>query len=81
MAITINIYYKGTGSAAKQFAKEMTESGTVDAIRKAEGNLHYEYFSLLDKELKDSAPAAEIMEGKLLNRASDKDIDALLKLL
>ena len=33
------------------------------------------------KELKDSAPAAEIMEGKLLNRASDKDIDALLKLL
>ena len=33
------------------------------------------------KELKDSAPAAEIIEGKLLNRASDKDIDALLKLL
>ena len=33
------------------------------------------------KELKDSAPAAEILEGKLLNRASDKDIDALLKLL
>ena len=33
------------------------------------------------KELKASAPAAEIIEGKLLNRASDKDIDALLKLL
>ena len=51
MAITINIYYKGTGSAAKQFAKEMTESGTVDAIRKAVGNLRYEYFSpLYDEE-------------------------------
>ena len=51
MAITINIYYKGTGSAAKQFAKEMTESGTVDAIRKAVGNLRYEYFlPLYDEE-------------------------------
>ena len=42
--------YKGTGSAAKQFAKEMTESGTVDAIRKETGNLRYEYFSPLDDE-------------------------------
>ena len=50
MAITINIYYKGTGPAAKQFAKEMTESGTVDAIRKAVGNLRYEYFLPLDDE-------------------------------
>ena len=50
MAITIKIYYKGTGPAAKQFAKEMTESGTVDAIRKAEGNLRYEYFSPLEDE-------------------------------
>ena len=34
--------YKGTGSAAKQFAREMTESGTVDAIRKLREkyNLH-----------------------------------------
>ena len=50
MAITVNIYYKGTGSAAKQFAREMTESGTVDAIRKETGNLRYEYFSPLDDE-------------------------------
>ena len=42
--------YKGTGSAAKQFAREMTESGTVDAIRKETGNLRYEYFSPLDDE-------------------------------
>ena len=33
------------------------------------------------KELKPSAPGAEIMEGKLLNRAIDKDIDALIKML
>lgn len=50
MAITIHIYYKGTGDAAKQFAKEMTESGTVDAIRREEGNLCYEYFLPLEEE-------------------------------
>ena len=50
MAITVNIYYKGTGSAAKQFAKEMIESGTVDAIRNEEGNLRYDYFLPLDDE-------------------------------
>ena len=33
------------------------------------------------KELKTSATGAEIMEGKLLNRATDKDIDALIKML
>ena len=32
------------------------------------------------KELKPSAPEAEIVEGKLLNRATDKDIDALIKM-
>ena len=50
MAITVNIYYKGTGSSAKQFANEMTESGTVDAIRNEAGNLRYEYFSPLEDE-------------------------------
>ena len=33
------------------------------------------------KELRASAPGAEIIEGKLLNRATDKDIDALIKML
>lgn len=33
------------------------------------------------KELKPSAPGAEIMVGKFLNRATDKDIDALIKML
>ncbi|HEY9574734.1 MAG TPA: putative quinol monooxygenase [Lachnospiraceae bacterium] len=50
MAITVNIYYKGSGSAAKQFAKEMLESGIVDAIKKEEGNLRYDYFFPLDDE-------------------------------
>lgn len=31
-------------------AKEMTESGTVDAIRREEGNLCYEYFLPLEEE-------------------------------
>lgn len=44
MAITINIYYTGEKGNAKGFAKEMISSGIVDAIRKEEGNLRYEYF-------------------------------------
>lgn len=44
MSITINIYYTGENGAAKKFAEEMTESGTVEAIRAEEGNLRYEYF-------------------------------------
>ncbi len=32
-------------------------------------------------ELKPSAPGAEIVEGKLLNRASDKEISALLQMI
>ena len=43
MAITINIYYTGTGGA-KRFAEEMVSSGTVAAIRAEDGNLRYEYF-------------------------------------
>ncbi|MBP5166126.1 MAG: antibiotic biosynthesis monooxygenase [Oscillospiraceae bacterium] len=44
MSITINIYYTGENGAAKKFAEEMTESGTVEAIRAEDGNLRYEYF-------------------------------------
>jgi len=49
MAITVNIYYTGTGSAARQFAEEMLASGTVEAIRNEPGNLRYEYFSPLQE--------------------------------
>ncbi|MBQ1478336.1 MAG: antibiotic biosynthesis monooxygenase [Erysipelotrichaceae bacterium] len=51
MSITVNLRYKGTNGSAKKFAEEMIESGTVDLIRKEEGNLRYEYYlSLEDPE-------------------------------
>lgn len=51
MAITINIYYKGTNGSARKFAEEMVSSGVVDSIRAEEGNLRYEYFfSMEDPE-------------------------------
>ena len=42
MAITMNIYYRGTGGSARRFAEGMTASGTVEAIRAEPGNLRYE---------------------------------------
>lgn len=47
MALTITIYYKGVNGNARKFADEMLSSGTVDAIRKEEGNSGYEYFQSL----------------------------------
>lgn len=44
MSVTVNIYYHGTNGSARKFAEEMVESGTVDAIRKENGNIRYEYF-------------------------------------
>ena len=48
MAITVNLRYIGKGGAARQFAEEMTTSGTVAAIRAEAGNLRYEYYQSLD---------------------------------
>ncbi len=48
MAITINIRYKGQNGSAVAFAKEMTETGTVEKIRNEEGNLRYEYYRSLE---------------------------------
>ncbi len=48
MSITINLRYTGKNGAARQFAEEMISSGTVDAIRKEDGNLRYEYYVPLD---------------------------------
>ena len=42
--ITVNLYYTGENGAARAFAREMTESGTVAEIRAEEGNLRYEYY-------------------------------------
>ena len=45
--ITVNLRYTGKGKAALDFAKEMTESGTVAKIRAENGNLRYEYYQPL----------------------------------
>jgi hypothetical protein len=50
VSLTINIYYKGVEGGARKFAKEMMDSGIVDAIRREEGNLRYEYFYSLEDE-------------------------------
>ena len=50
MSITVNIYYTGENGAARAFAKEMTESGTVEAIRNEKGNLRYDYFFPMDDD-------------------------------
>ncbi len=42
--ITINIRYTGADGSARAFAEEMTETGTVAAIRKEPGNIRYEYY-------------------------------------
>ncbi|WP_323703151.1 putative quinol monooxygenase [Mammaliicoccus sp. Dog046] len=49
MTITVNIYYRGEGTAAKDFALEMISSGIVSEIREKEGNLKYEYFMPLEE--------------------------------
>ena len=50
MSITVNLYYTGKNGAARRFAEEMTASGTVDAIRREEGNLQYAYFFPMEDE-------------------------------
>ena len=44
MALTIHIYYTGSGGNARKFAEEMTRSGLADRISAQPGNLSYEYF-------------------------------------
>ncbi len=48
MALTVNIYYTGTGGNARKFAEEMKARGLVERIRAEEGNLRYEYFLPMD---------------------------------
>ena len=48
MKLVINIYYTGVNGRAKEFAKEMVESGVVDRIRAEAGNLGYNYFFPMD---------------------------------
>ena len=48
MSIIVNLRYTGKNGSAKAFAEEMTKSGTVEAIRKENGNLRYEYYLSFD---------------------------------
>lgn len=50
MSITVNIYYTGKNGAARRFAEEMISSGTVEAIKKEDGNIRYDYFFPIDDE-------------------------------
>ena len=51
LSVTVNLRYTGKDGAARQFAEEMTSSGTVEKIRAEEGNIRYEYYlSLEDPE-------------------------------
>lgn len=49
MAITVNIYYRGEGDNAINFAKEMISSGVVKDIKAQKGNIRYDYFVPIDK--------------------------------
>lgn len=44
MSVTVNLYYTGTNGSAREFVREMEESGTAKKIREEEGNLKYDYF-------------------------------------
>ncbi len=44
MSIVVNIYYTGADGNARKFAEEMEAGGTVQDIRREDGNLRYEYF-------------------------------------
>ena len=48
MSIIVNLRYTGKNGSAGAFAEEMTSSGTVEAIRKEDGNLRYEYYRSFD---------------------------------
>lgn len=48
MAITLNLYYTGKNGSAREFIKEMVESGTLDKIKAEPGNLRYDYFIKAD---------------------------------
>ena len=48
MSIIVNIRYTGENGSARAFADQMIKSGTVEVIRKENGNLRYEYYLPFD---------------------------------
>ncbi len=48
MSLIVNLYYTGKNGSAREFMREMIESGIVDEVRAEEGNERYEYFLPVD---------------------------------
>ena len=48
MAITVNIYYTGRDGSAREFVREMIETGVAERVRAEAGNLRDEDFLPLD---------------------------------
>lgn len=72
MAITVNLRYTGKNGEALKFAREMTESGTVEKVRNEKGNLRYEYYqSLEDPETVLLIDSWENQEAIDLHHASE----------
>lgn len=77
--ITVNLRYSGKGNAALDFAKEMTESGTVAKIRAEKGNLRYEYYLPFFDDSPDKTVLLidqwENQELKMKSTVNDKNPD------
>lgn len=48
MSLIVHLFYTGKNGSAQAFAREMMDSGIVDAIRAEDGNERYQYFTSLD---------------------------------
>lgn len=48
MSLIVNLYYTGKNGSAREFMREMIESGIADEVRAEEGNERYEYFLPVD---------------------------------
>ncbi len=48
MSLIVNLYYTGKDGSAREFMREMIESGIADEVRAEEGNERYEYFLPVD---------------------------------
>ena len=70
--ITVNLRYNGKGNAALDFAKEMTESGTVAKIRAEKGNLRYEYYLPFDETTDDKNDTILLIDSWENQKAIDQ---------
>ena len=70
--ITVNLRYNGKGNAALDFAKEMTESGTVAKIRAEKGNLRYEYYLPFEETTDDKNDTILLIDSWENQKAIDQ---------